>query len=117
MKLDRRIMKLDAGDQQIFEAVNRPHPSIALQGVIDHLCHIESMTIQTAFMTGSVDNVQPDRVGAWIDAVGRIYPDDVQIYTIDRPSADGKLKRVERPVLERIAGELADRTGVHASVF
>lgn len=117
MKLDKRIMKLDAGDEETFQAVNRPHPAVTLEGVIEGLCQLEGITVQAAFMTGSVDNTQPEHVDAWIAAMGRIKPEQIQVYTIDRPSADGLLERVERSVLEHIAREVGDRTGVPATVF
>ena len=37
MKLDRRIMKLDAGSEEVFVAVNRPHASVSLSEIIDGL--------------------------------------------------------------------------------
>jgi wyosine [tRNA(Phe)-imidazoG37] synthetase (radical SAM superfamily) len=117
MKLDRRIMKLDAGNEEIFQAVNRPHPSVTLEGVIEGLRQLQGITVQTAFMTGSVDNTKPDQVEDWIVAIDRIRPEEIQIYTIDRPSADGLLKRVDRSVLDHIARKVTDQTGVPAAVF
>ena len=117
MRSDKRIMKLDAGDEETFQAVNRPHRSVTLAGVIDGLCLLKNISIQSAFMTGSVDNVHRENVEAWIRALRRIKPEDVQMYTIDRPSAEGRIARVERSVLEKIAQEVEDRTGVKAKVY
>lgn len=116
-RLDRRIMKLDAGTEAAFAAVNHPHPSIRLEELIEGLSILERITIQTAFMKGSVDNSTPKDIDAWMEAVARIHPMDIQIYTIDRPSADGFLHKVDRPDLERIAAEVVRRTGIPARVF
>ena len=117
MRLDKRIMKLDGGDEETFRAVNRPHPSVTLAGVIDGLCLLRGISIQSAFMTGSVDNVRAEHVEAWIQALQRIQPEDIQMYTIDRPSADGLIEKVQRSVLENIAREVKDRTGISATVY
>ena len=117
MRLDKRIMKLDGGDEETFRAVNRPHPSVTLAGVIDGLCLLTGISIQSAFMTGSVDNVCAEHVEAWIQALQRIQPEDIQMYTIDRPSADGLIEKVQRSVLENIAREVEDRTGISATVY
>ena len=117
MKLDKRIMKLDAGDAEIFQAVNQPDPSLDLGEIIDGLCQLKNLSLQSAFMTGRVENVSRRNIEPWIQAVERIKPDDIQMYTIDRPSADGYIERVERSVLEKIAQEVEDRTGVKATVY
>ncbi|UCE17444.1 MAG: radical SAM protein [Gemmatimonadota bacterium] len=117
MKLDRRIMKLDAGDAETFQAVNRPAPSLDLEEIIEGLCHLKDLSIQSAFMRGGVENIGRRERESWIQALERIKPNDVQMYTIDRPSADGRIERVERSILEEIAQEVADRTGVKVRVY
>jgi len=117
LRLDRRIMKLDAGSQTAFAAVNHPHPSIRLEEILDVLKRLELITIQAAFMAGSVDNAGRKDIDAWMEAIADIRPSDIQIYTIDRPSADGFLRKLDRSDLERIATEVAKKTGITTRVF
>ena len=117
MKLDKRIMKLDAGDEETFMVVNRPHSSVSLEGILMGLCQLKDISIQAAFMKGRIENINRTNVEAWIRAIQRIKPNDIQMYTIDRPSADGSIEKVERSVLEEIAQEVTDRTGIVARVF
>jgi wyosine [tRNA(Phe)-imidazoG37] synthetase (radical SAM superfamily) len=117
MKLDRKIMKLDAGTPATFAAVNRPHSSIRLEEIIEGLSHLERISIQTAFMTGSTDNTSRTDIDAWIEAIRRIRPLDIQVYTIDRPSADDQLRKVDRSILEGIAADVMEKTGITAKVY
>ena len=116
-KMDKRIMKLDAGSSEVFQAVNRPDSSLDLEEIIDGLCRLKDLSLQAAFMTGGIDNIDRRNIEPWIQAIGRIKPNDVQIYTIDRPSADERIERVEHPVLEKIAMEVTSRTGFVAQVY
>ena len=115
-RLDRRVMKLDAGTEELFAAINRPAEGVELENIVDGLSKLEDVTIQTAFMAGSVDNSGDEAVEAWIDKLRRIQPSAVQIYTIDRPPADEDLERVPRQRLESIAEDVR-RAGFEAEVF
>lgn len=115
-RLDRRIMKLDVGTEEMFEAVNRPVEGVTLAGVIEGLIQLDDVTIQTAFMEGGVDNSADEAVEAWIDCLKRIEPCEVQLYTIDRPPADGSLCRVPAERLEAIAG-MVRAEGIEVSFF
>ncbi|MFQ6092067.1 MAG: radical SAM protein [bacterium] len=117
MRLDKRIMKLDAGDERTFSAINRPHPTLNLEEIVEGLCQLRGFSLQAAFMTGRVENIGRPNIEAWIRAIDRIRPEEVQMYTIDRPSAEAGIERVARPVLDEIAQEVMDRTGVVARVY
>ena len=109
-------MKLDAGTDELFAAINRPVQGVELEAIVEGLSKLEDVTIQTAFMTGSIDNTGDEAVAAWIDKLRRIEPSAVQIYTIDRSPADEDLERVPRERLEAIAEDVR-RAGFEAAVF
>ena len=56
-------------------------------------------------------------VAAWVEAVGSIRPASVQVYTVDRGTADPGITEVPRETLERIAKRLTDATGIPSEVF
>jgi len=115
-RLDRRIMKLDAGTEEMFAVVNRPAAGVTLAGVIEGLKRLDDVTIQTAIMEGGIDNSTDEAVAALIGCLKRIGPREVQLYSIDRPPADGSLRRVSDERLEAIAG-MVRAAGIEVYTF
>ena len=50
-----------------------------------------------------IDNTVEKEVSAWIEAYKEIKPKQVMIYSLDRPTPEKNLVKVEREELERIA--------------
>lgn len=96
LKLDRRIMKLDAGDEDTFRRINRPPSELKFQDVITGLKELDDFETQTIFIDGSVTNANQEAVDAWMKVMLDLKPKNVQIYTLDRPPADARLKAVAR---------------------
>jgi len=96
LKLDRRIMKLDAGDELTFSKINRPPSELKLQDIISGLKKLGDFETQTIFIDGSVTNAGQEAVDAWMKVMLDLKPKNVQIYTLDRPPADTRLKAVDR---------------------
>ncbi len=115
--IDVKICKLDAGTEQIFQALNGPAPTITLEGIVRQLCSLDRITIQTIFLRGAVDNTHEDHRAAWRALISRIAPEMVQIYSTDRPVPKKGIERVGRHLLERIAAETTAQTGVPVSVY
>lgn len=116
-RFDTRCMKLDAGDATTFRRVNAP--GVPLARVIADLRSVGELTLQSMFVRdeeGVVDNTTPQAVNAWIEAVDRVRPEHVDIYTLARTPARTTLQSVPGPVLERIAARVA-RLGVRARVI
>lgn len=115
-RLDRRIMKLDAGTEDLFSKINRPAPGITLAALTDALRKLGEVFIQSAFMAGRVDNSTDEAVQAWLERLQTIKPLGVQIYTLDRSPADSALERVAETRLEEIA-TLVRGMGLEANIF
>ncbi len=111
--LDERILTLDAEPS----AVNRAGPEHDLRERIAGARSLRDVTLQSCFIEGAVSNVGAASLAAWIEAIARIRPRAVQIYTIDRPAATPGIRPVAPRSLERIARELWAGTGVHCRVF
>ena len=116
-QLDVRIMKLDCGSEETFRKVNRPHKNVRYEEVVENLKNLERIIIQTVFMQGEINNIDNREVEEWIERLGYIKPQEVQIYSIDRPSADQTLRLVEKEKLEGIAQKAAKVLGIEVKAF
>ncbi len=96
LKLDRRIMKLDAGDDKTFRKINRSPAEMKLQDIINGLKQLGDFETQTIFLDGSVTNADDNAVQSWLDVILDLQPKAVQIYTLDRAPADRDLTAVNR---------------------
>lgn len=96
LQLDRRIMKLDAGDDKTFRKINRPPAKMKLQDIISGLKELADFETQTIFIDGSVTNADEKAVQSWLKVIKELQPKTVQIYTLDRPPADSNLTAVNR---------------------
>lgn len=122
MLVDNNIQKLDTVNADYITLVDRPvQPSYDVNAVIDDLCKFNGhVIVQTMFMAGdtkgiSVDNTSDEYVLPWLEAVKRIKPSQVMIYTIDRETPDKDLQKAAPEVLDAIA-ERVREAGISCSV-
>ena len=90
---------------------------ISFQAMLEALRTIPDIILQSMFIQGSYDNTEVPHVAAWIEAVGSIRPRSVQVYTVDRGTADPGITEVPRTTLQDIADRLTAATGIPAEVF
>ncbi|MFI3328073.1 MAG: radical SAM protein [Rikenellaceae bacterium] len=114
-RIDNNILKIDSAIESTAQLINKPQQkSYQVQSVISAMVAFgESAIVQTMFLRGTidgqkVDNTTEEEIAAWIEAVERIKPRQVMIYSIDRDTPYQTLQRVEREELERIAQRLRD---------
>lgn len=115
--LDERCMKLDAGDSETIEKINKPAGGFDLKRMMEALRDLRDVTIQSIFIQGSYDNTSSKQIDEWIETIRFVNPSSVQVYTIDRPPADGRIKEVSLARLNEIAGLCQKRTGINTEVF
>jgi len=116
-QLDERIMKLDCGSEETFQKVNRPHRSIKYEEVVESLKDLDDMVIQSILVDGEISNIENKEIEKWIEGLNYIKPREVQIYSIDRPSADQNLKLVGKEKLKEKARKAEKSTGISVKVF
>jgi wyosine [tRNA(Phe)-imidazoG37] synthetase (radical SAM superfamily) len=108
-KADLRILKLDAGTEEIFQNINQPNSHRSLQWIVDHLQYFNGdLIIQTMFLKGehngiSIDNTTEANINAWLKLLKTIGPKQVMLYSIDRASAAKKLEKIPQEKLYEIA--------------
>lgn len=115
--LDMRVMKLDAGSEELVRQVNWPAPPFYLGEVVTGLKRLRDVILQSLFLQGRVCNSDPDSVELWIEKVREIGPLLVQVYTLDRGTADKRIWKVSIPTLQWIARQVHWQAGIHAEVY
>ena len=115
--LDLKIMKFDAGSEDMFRRLNHPAAPVYMGEIIAALKTLKDCYLQSCFVQGRVTNADPDSVEMWVEKVREIHPLAVHIYSLDREPADKRIERVSLATLQWIANEVRWHTGVQAEVF
>ena len=116
-KLDFKIMKLDAGNIETFQEINRPCPQVDYQAILESLKSMPNVTLQTMFVDGAYQNIDQRKIDSWVERVGEIKPIKAQIYSLHRPSAASSLREVPAEKLAEIAARVESATGVSVEVI
>lgn len=115
--LDERVVKVDAGNVQLFKRLNNPLIRGDLDKVLAGIRRLDDCVVQSMFIQGAIDNTRNEHIEEWIEVVGMIRPKSVQIYTLDRVPASSDLKKVDEDTLHVIASKLKRRTQIESIVF
>jgi len=115
--IDVPIMKLDAGDTSTFVKVNRPAPAVKLTNILEGLRGIHNLTIQSVLITGVMNNITKPALQAWTEALAQIQPDQIQIYSTDRPVPLAGVERVPPDQLQYIADQVEAITELPAVAY
>lgn len=109
-KVDNNILKLDSVVPSTIRTLNNPNlSSFSVADLIGQLKRFRGrVIIQTMFVRGThngqaVDNTTEEEIGGWIEALKEIDPEQVMIYTLDRPTPEKELVSVPVEELEAIA--------------
>lgn len=106
MAADLVIPSLDAGDASMFAQVNRPHPAIDFENMVEGLVAFShAFTGRLWLEIFLLDGLTATEVEARKIAghVARVRADKVQINTISRPPAEDFVKAPPRQRLEELA--------------
>jgi wyosine [tRNA(Phe)-imidazoG37] synthetase (radical SAM superfamily) len=114
---DARMLKLDAGNERVFKAINGPLARTTLTKIIANARRLRDVTIQSLFVGGEINNSQPSDIEDWIEAVALVKPREVHIVGLARPPAYSGFERLDEDALYVIASKLERRTQIKAQVF
>lgn len=121
-RVDNAILKLDSAVTSTMRLIDRPNsPDFTSERVIGYLEDFgENAIVQTMLLRGEyegqvIDNTTWSEVEALVDAIERIKPREVMLYTIDRPTPLATLSKVSREDLERVAQILRTK-GIQVSI-
>lgn len=112
-RLDERIMKFDSAIDARLLQIDQPElPDFTCEQLVRQLCRFDGqLSIQTIFLRGehrgaTVDNTGEEEVTAWLNALTKINPRKVMIYTIDRDTPIESLHKVSKDELDAIAARV-----------
>ena len=121
-RVDNNILKLDSTFDMTVRLINTPtSPSFSVEKLIEGLCRFKgNLIIQTLFLQGEhngnvVDNATEEELLPWLDALRRIAPKEVMIYTIDRETPEKALRKASPETLDAIARRV-EALGIKAQV-
>jgi len=97
LRADLVIPSLDAGDDAVFQAVNRPHEQISFGQMVDGLVAFRqefkgAYWLEVMVVGGYTATVE--EIGKLAACVDRIQPDRVQLNTVTRPPAEHEASAV-----------------------
>ena len=122
MKLDKSILKLDAGTEECFRQINNPVISITLNEILEHLKPFRGrMIIQSLFVRGTIngqsfDNTTDREVSAWLQHIDMLRPRQVMIYSIARAPAASGVEQVPYETLQDIARKV-EALGIETAIY
>jgi wyosine [tRNA(Phe)-imidazoG37] synthetase (radical SAM superfamily) len=114
---DLPILKLDAGNEEVLQAVNRPAAGVTLATIVSGMKRIPHLVLQALFVQGRYSNSGSQAFVEWLELLAEIRPQAVQIYSLDRLPAQDGVEEVDRSRLEQMANEIRARTGLPVQVF
>ena len=113
---DNRILKLDAGTDEMMRRIDQPvNSDLTVERIVEWLAVFQGdFTLQTCFLRGShngrvIDNTTPEELDAWYSAVEKLRPKQIMIYVIDRKTPEEHLEKISREEMERIAAPLIEK--------
>ncbi len=121
LRVDNNILKLDSMVPHTMQLLNVPAGHCDPERVVRNLQQFDGrLILQTMFTRGEhngevVDNTTEEEVALWVDAVARIKPRQVMIYTIDRETPERSLVRIPLAELQAIA-QRVEALGISVSV-
>ena len=120
-RFDNAILKLDTVSPAYISLVDQPNGHYDVEEQLEWLCQMhDRIIIQSMFMKGEhngqdVNNCTEAYVAPWLEAINRIRPQKVMIYTIDRETPSPLLQKASHKELEAI-GQRVRQLGIECSV-
>jgi len=115
--LDDPIMKLDAGDPVTLGQISRPAPGVTFEKIVEGLASLPRLIIQSMIISGEIQNLEGEPHEAWLTTLARLSPEEVQIYTAERPVAESGVERVPKEELERLARHAGEKTDIPVRAY
>jgi len=112
---DLVIPSLDAGDRPMFEYVNRPHPDISFEQMVEGLIEFGKMRknelwLEVLLVSGVTGlAAEAKKIASWAE---KIRPNKIQINTVSRPALEDFACAVEAKQLKKLAGLFPGRVEI-----
>ena len=99
------IPSLDAATDMVFRKINRPHPNLNINTIIDGLIRFRKeysgqLWLEVFILPGLNDTAE--ELTALKRAIEKMAPDRIQLNTLDRPGTVSYIRAADRTELERV---------------
>lgn len=121
LHFDNNILKLDTVNPIYINNVDRPQGHYDVEEQIRCLelfhgkCIIQTMLMKGEYEGKNLDNTTEEYVAPYLEALARIKPQAVMLYTLDRETPVAGLEKAERQAMEAIASRIR-QLGIEVSV-
>jgi len=110
LPVDLVVPSLDAGTADLFERVNRPHPSLQFQTLVDSIVAFRErfhhqLWLEILLVGGGIA-LEESEFDALAGHAARIRPDKIQLNTVTRPPAESFAEPAPLEQLQRLAARL-----------
>ena len=113
---DLIVAKMDASQEALFKAINRPAEGLTLETIINGLKRLKSqkkgkLALQLMFLKtiqGSESNADPKNIDLMIELARKIGPDEVQINTPTRPPSEKYVLPLSGRKIDEIAAKFRE---------
>ncbi len=117
MDADLVVPSFDAATQETFVKVNRPHPSLKLEEIMQGLREFSqefkgSIWLEIMLVKGVNDS--PSHIRKLKEAIAKIKPEKVQLNTVIRPPAEKNARPLSLNDLEKIKNILGENCEIIA---
>jgi wyosine [tRNA(Phe)-imidazoG37] synthetase (radical SAM superfamily) len=119
LPLDYVFMKLDAGNKEIFQRVNRPR-GITFREQVEQIkgASVKIVIIQTMIIGRKDGNYEKENIADYKKLLKEIKPEEVHLYSIlYKPPPNMNVEYVDRNDLTKLANEIEKDVNCRAMVF
>lgn len=112
LRFDNNILKLDTVNSDYIKNVDRPQGNYDIEEQIECLalfqgkCIIQTMLMRGEYEGHDLDNTTEQYVVPYLEALARIKPHAVMLYTLDRETPVKGLLKADPTAMECIAGRI-----------
>ncbi len=121
-RVDNCILKLDSALTPTMRLIDQPNsPAFTVEHLKPLLqtfggkCIIQTMMLRGIHNGQVIDNTTPEEIDALIRVYREVSPAEVMLYSLDRPTPEQNLIKVEKEELESIADRIR-QTGIKVNV-
>jgi wyosine [tRNA(Phe)-imidazoG37] synthetase (radical SAM superfamily) len=86
-KIDKKIFKIDASDEQTFNRISKPSKKYSLKNIVNNMAKFDNFCLSSAvIMDSKCSNYFSLKSNNYIEIIRTLNPIEVHLYTIDHPT-------------------------------
>ncbi|MCK4443333.1 MAG: radical SAM protein [Thermoplasmata archaeon] len=116
-RLDVPIIKVDAGNPDLFQKINRPCEGATFEKLLEGAKNLQNLRTQSVLFDGPMQNHSGQPLEDWVSVISELRPVEAQIYSTQRPVPDMNIKVISPERLVEIAKKTSRDTGVEVNAY